>query len=801
MKPTTRHAMPSTFSFPPFLSLTARQMPSRRHNRRNPAEVSMKWLHSLSVVLIMSLTLIACGSGGGRGEGLPPDGAPPPAATQTIVSGTVQAPNGQVAFHQPTLWDLFESSAYASLSGLTPVPDGTPVQLGHIDRNGHFVDVVASTTVSGGRYSFNLTNLGLTFSSTLVVSASNPASGVRMRAFVTRETVNLDPISESTVQLVVDRTARMLASDQSHFTPQELNDLQFAIDALTAANQTGTGAGIDVTVAAIKTLAANEPHIVTFLAAADAPGQTQEGPGDIGNFLPLDRPGTYEFQGTEQVTGQPPVSYSNTAAIAGTASVNGVLTTVLSQTNPLNTGIPIESYYTEDGRGLTLHGDNDQSDVLTPQLVPSLVHRVPFGTGLRFEDINRKGLNFGQDLDGDGKSETIDILSIKTVLGFEEVSVPAGSFPNCAKIETKRTLTLVASSNGATESLLVTETTWYAAGIGPVKGILKFDDDTLTEELQAFSQQNARMINLTTNDLVFDPATQQIYASVPGNPGSVTPIDPVTGTLGQPIPVGNGPTKLARSDNGQLLYVGLDGEGAVQRIDLATQTAELKFSLGSDPFFGPYFVEDMEVLPDSPQSVAVSRKYKTVSPRHAGVAIYDNGVQRPTTTPGHTGSNVIEFSASASRLYGYNNETTEFGFRRMTVDASGVTVLDAFTSFMGDLISGIVDIKFDGGRLYTTSGRVIDPETRTVVGTFPGAAGVAVKPDSALGRTFFLIPTGGPSVKVSAYDLTTQQLLGTEEVPGVSGSPSNLIRWGEKGLAFRTTGGQVFLVESPKLIP
>ena len=138
----------------------------------------------------------------------------------------------------------------------------------------------------------------------------------------------------------------------------------------------------------------------------------------------------------------------------------------------------------------------------------------------------------------------------------------------------------------------------------------------------------------------------------------------------------------------------------------------------------------------------------------------------------------------------------------MTVGASGVTVLDVFDSFMGDLISGFgVDIKFDGGRIYTTSGRVIDPEARTVVGTFSGAASLSVRPDTVLGRVFFLIPTGGPTVKVSAYDLNTLQLLGSENIPAVTGTPGNLIRWGSKGLAFRTTGGQVFLVESPNLIP
>ena len=757
----------------------------------------MKWFSSLSVVLVMSLTLTACGGGGDGGTG-----GPPPTTPQTTVSGTVQAPNGQVAFHQPTLWDVFESSVFASLSGLTPVPDGTSVQLGRMSSAGA-VTVLASATVSGGRYSFNLTSLGLTITSDLVVRVANGT--VQMRAFVTGDTVDLNPISESAVQVVLDHITATPGTSLANFMTQELSDLAGAIDALTAANQSAAGADINTTISSIKTAASNEPGIAAFLVSAAGSGQTNEGTGDIGNYVPLAQGSTWSFQGTDTTTGQPPIPYSNTATISGTKSVGGVVTTVLSETNPLNEGAPEESYYTKDGRGLTFHGNNDSTDVATPQLVPYLTLRFPYGTGSTFEEINKRGLNFGQDLDGDGTNEKADLLSIVTVKGFENVTVPAKTFSNCAKVETRITVTVIASSNGATGSAQATQTMWFAPGVGPVKLVFQIDSQTWTEELTSFTQLNAKIIILATNDLIYDPGAQRIYASVPGTPGNITPIDPTTGTTGTAIPVGNGPTKLARSDNGQFLYVGLDGEAAVQRIDVTTQTAGIKFSLGSDPSFGPFFVEDMEVLPGSPQSIAISRKYKSVSPRHAGVAIYDNSVQRPTTTPGHTGSNVIEFSALSSRLYGYNQETSEFGFRRMAVDASGVTVLDVFDSFMGDLISGFgVDIKFDGGRIYTTTGRVIDPEVRTVVGTFslPSMFGNLVKPDAAIGRVFFLTRDGFSGTwSIRAFDPNTRQLLGSENIPGVTGDPGSLIRWGSKGLAFRTTGGQVFLVESPNLIP
>ena len=59
------------------------------------------------------------------------------------------------------------------------------------------------------------------------------------------------------------------------------------------------------------------------------------------------------------------------------------------------------------------------------------------------------------------------------------------------------------------------------------------------------------------------------------------------------------------------------------------------------------------MLPDEPQSIAVSLKKKGFSPRHEGVAIYNgDGTRRTQMTPGHTGSNVIEFSASAASYTG-----------------------------------------------------------------------------------------------------------------------------------------------------
>ena len=304
---------------------------------------------------------------------------------------------------------------------------------------------------------------------------------------------------------------------------------------------------------------------------------------------------------------------------------------------------------------------------------------------------------------------------------------------------------------------------------------------------------DVRIINIRTKDIIYDPFTQKIYASVPSSAGangnSITTIDPATGLVGNSVFIGSEPGKLALSDDGQFLYVALDGAAAVRRFNMSTQTAGLQFTLGNDSFLGLYFAEDMAVQPGNPGVLAVSRRNLGFSPRHEGVAIYDNGVQRSAETPGHTGSNVIEFSGSPSRLYGYNNETTDFGFRRMSVDDNGVTIIDNTSN----IISGFfVDIKFEGGLIFSTSGRVVDPEARTLLGTFsfpdhnfPSA----VLPNVNTGRVYFVAGN-----KLLTYDWETLTLLNNETIPGMVGSASSLIRWGQDGLAFRTTGDQVILL-------
>ena len=141
-----------------------------------------------------------------------------------------------------------------------------------------------------------------------------------------------------------------------------------------------------------------------------------------------------------------------------------------------------------------------------------------------------------------------------------------------------------------------------------------------------------RRISLTTNDLVYSASAGRIFASVPSSVGSsgnsLKAIDPMTGLVTSTTFVGSEPNKLTIADDGQSLYVSLDGSFSIRRFDTLTNTPGLQFVVGQDSgFFNRFGVNDFAVAPGNPNVLAVAR-----TPQ-AGVAIFDNGVRRTNTGP------------------------------------------------------------------------------------------------------------------------------------------------------------------------
>lgn len=315
----------------------------------------------------------------------------------------------------------------------------------------------------------------------------------------------------------------------------------------------------------------------------------------------------------------------------------------------------------------------------------------------------------------------------------------------------------------------------------------------------AFAQLQVNTLNLTANDLVYDSVTNKIYASIPSangaNGNSIGVINPNTYLLENTIFIGSEPTILAISDNGQYIYSGFSGSSTVRRFDVTTQTAGLQFSLGSDSFTGPYYAEDIEVMPTQPTTIAVSRKNNGFSPRHEGVAIYDNNIMRPTTTPDHTGSNRIEFTNENS-LIGYNNETTEFGIRRLSVNSSGVSNVSVTQNVLSNFN---LDFIYKDNYMYSFDGKVVDVTTAPfVIGQFSNATGPVVY-DSYYNRVCFASYDFSGNITFKRFNPNTFLLYDSLPISQAFGTVKNIITCGNGCYAFNTTDNKVIIIKDSTL--
>jgi hypothetical protein len=206
----------------------------------------------------------------------------------------------------------------------------------------------------------------------------------------------------------------------------------------------------------------------------------------------------------------------------------------------------------------------------------------------------------------------------------------------------------------------------------------------------------------------------------------------------------------------------------------------------------------MEVVPGSPQSLAISKACC-----FGGVVIYDDGVQRPNVSNGAGGYYAvlpIEFGGSPSVLYGYDSYSSGFELVKFLVDSSGVTT----STVTNNLLVGYLDpFEFSNGLVYSGSGRVADPESRTLVGTFSGVGGPSTMVVDAVNHRVFYAYSSGNNIVLQAFDSNTFLPVGSITIPGVSYQPVSLVRWGVNGLAFNTVPSfgstdvsQVFILQT-----
>ncbi|UOK41531.1 MULTISPECIES: T9SS type A sorting domain-containing protein [Flavobacterium] len=308
--------------------------------------------------------------------------------------------------------------------------------------------------------------------------------------------------------------------------------------------------------------------------------------------------------------------------------------------------------------------------------------------------------------------------------------------------------------------------------------------------------QTISVVNITTNDIVYSTYNSKLYATVPSangtNGNSIGRINPLTAALEGTTPIGSEPSVMAISSDGQTIYCGFNGTSTVRKFNTTNNTASTQFSLGSDTYSGAFYAEDIEVMPNNPNTIAVARRNLGYSPKHEGVAIYDNGIMRATTTPDHSGSNQIEFDDEFS-LVGYNNESTEYGFRRMSINAGGVTE----TSLSRSLVHGFgLNFSAYNKKAFFTNGTVIDFNFSPFVsGTFSNANGPTIY-DTFTGLVCIASNDANGAITFKRYNPETYLLVDSLPIPQANGQAKNITVCGNGCYAFNTTNNKVIIIKN-----
>ena len=299
----------------------------------------------------------------------------------------------------------------------------------------------------------------------------------------------------------------------------------------------------------------------------------------------------------------------------------------------------------------------------------------------------------------------------------------------------------------------------------------------------AASGYELHTLELPVNDLEFDPVSGLVYASVPafgplGN--NVVALDPLTRSVVRSAFVGSSPNRIAISDDGSSLYVGLDGSHNMRRVSLPDLVPGPLIAFSTTEHHGPFSAEDIDVQPGNADVIAVSVQSFVGS---RGVRIFDGGVQRAAIVEERL--NQIEFTEDPGTLWAYNNETTGFDLMRISVDGGGATI---DKEIKGLVNSFLVELLYEGGLIYDSFGGLCDPFVPKTLGYYLSplpSLGRGIAVDVARNRVYLLIRD-----RLEVFDRARFVKLGEIPIPGNEFDVGALTRWGDDRLVFATSSGR-----------
>jgi len=323
-------------------------------------------------------------------------------------------------------------------------------------------------------------------------------------------------------------------------------------------------------------------------------------------------------------------------------------------------------------------------------------------------------------------------------------------------------------------------------------------------------------LTVSATGLVWDSSRNTFWATF-GPTGSpfancLATIDPVTGTV-NPVMVINNAYALALSSDNTTAYVGTSNSLLIRKIDLATRTIGATYTL-PNPTGNSTLVAALAVNPNNANEFLAKGNYllDALNMGRDGVWVAQGGSVGDVTSLSYAdSSHAVSFNQYPPAVISF-----------LSLGANSISTTDSVNNFQN-----AYDIAVGDGRVFTAGGNSYSSSSGAAVGTYTsptasptdqyrngtyfftvGFARTATDPVHHISwqlNAYFGSPT---PVVLDGYDANTLSNMGSvcPDIPGGTPSegatpavygPSAMIRYGDKGLAFKYSDAIYLLPTAP----
>ena len=214
---------------------------------------------------------------------------------------------------------------------------------------------------------------------------------------------------------------------------------------------------------------------------------------------------------TEKIEHISLVTFKNEVTTIGTSNMNGVTVKIFRETNQGNKG-PTDGYFRRDDTGIVYHGSRPTTP-FEQQLVPYRILNFPLVLGGTFQQLNKTNVDMQADLDGDGHPEHGDVVADARIVGYESVTVGAGTFPQALRIDAAMTLSVTMSKKRNRAISQDRISSWFVRGVGLVKYEEIIEAPPVLETRGAVTYLSEELESYTIKGMVHASYAPPVYQS------------------------------------------------------------------------------------------------------------------------------------------------------------------------------------------------------------------------------------------------------------------------------------------------